>query len=58
MIDEENEFNYLINVYKKRIDLFQDLFEEFTEFLNEIRKTKKYDETALLDIKEKWVFFS
>ena len=57
MIDEENEFNYLINVYKKRIDLFQDLFEEFTEFLNEIRKTKKYDETALLDIKEKWGIF-
>ena len=57
MIDEENEFNYLINVYKKRIDLFQDLFEEFTEFLNEIRKTKKYDETVLLDIKEKWGIF-
>ena len=57
MIDEENEFNYLINVYKKRIDLFQDLFEEFTEFLSEIRKEKKYDETVLLDIKEKWGIF-
>jgi superfamily II DNA/RNA helicase len=56
-IKEENEFNYLINVYKKRIDLFQDLFEEFTEFLSEIRKEKKYDETVLLDIKEKWALF-
>ena len=57
IIDEENEFNYLINVYKKRIDLFQDLFEKFTEFLNEIRKEKKLDEVALLDIKERWGIF-
>jgi len=56
MINEENEFNYLINVYKKRIDLFQELFEEFTEFLNEIRK-KKFDESVLLDIKERWGIF-
>jgi preprotein translocase subunit SecA len=55
--DEENEFNYLINVYKKRIELFQDLFEEFTEFLNEIRRKKKLDETVLLDIKERWGLF-
>ena len=55
--DEENEFNYLINVYKKRIDLFQELFEEFTEFLNEIRIKKKLDESALLDIKERWGIF-
>ena len=56
-IDEENEFNYLIKVYKKRIDLFQDLFEEFTEFLNEIRIKKQLDESALLDIKERWGIF-
>ena len=54
--DEENEFNYLIKVYKKRIDLFQELFEEFTEFLNKIRK-KNFDESILLDIKERWGIF-
>ena len=44
-------------MYKKRIDLFQDLFEEFTEFLNEIRIKKQLDESALLDIKERWGIF-
>ena len=55
--DEENEFNYLIKVYKKRINLFQELFEEFTDFLNEIRYKKKADEAMLLDIKERWGIF-
>ena len=57
LIDEENEFNYLINVYKKRIDLFQELFEKFTDFLHKIRKEKNLDESALLDIKERWGIF-
>ena len=56
-IDEENEFNYLIKVYKKRINLFQELFEEFTEFLNEIRGKKNIDEIIILDIKERWGIF-
>ena len=56
-IDEENEFNYLIKVYKKRINLFQELFEEFTEFLNSIRGKKNVDEIMLLDIKERWGIF-
>ena len=53
-IKEENEFNYLINVYKKRIDLFQELFEEFSNFLNEIRTLKNVDLSMILDIKERW----
>ena len=55
--DEENEFNYLIKVYKKKIDLFQELFEEFTNFLVEIRGKKKVDEAMILDIKERWGLF-
>ena len=56
-INEENEFNYLVKVYKKKIDLFQELFEEFTDFLNFIRGMKNVDETVLLDIKERWGIF-
>ena len=56
-IKEENEFNYLIKVYKRRIDLFQELFEEFSSFLNEIRKRKNIDESMILDIKERWGLF-
>ena len=53
--NEENEFKYLINVYKRKVDLFQELFDEFTDFLNKIRKN--IDETELLDIKERWGIF-
>ena len=56
-IDEENEFKYLIHTYKRKIDLFQELFEEFSSFLNYIRKRKKIDDSALLDIKERWGIF-
>lgn len=54
---EENEFNYLIKVYKRRIDLFQELFEEFSIFLNDIRQRKNIDESMILDIKERWGLF-
>ena len=54
---EENEFNYLIKVYKRRIDLFQELFEEFSNFLNKIRQRKDIDESMILDIKERWGLF-
>ena len=54
---EENEFNYLIKVYKRKIDLFQELFEEFSFFLNEVRQRKNIDESMILDIKERWGLF-
>ena len=54
---EENEFNFLIKVYKRRIDLFQELFEEFSIFLNDIRQRKNIDESMILDIKERWGLF-
>ena len=56
-IKEENEFNYLIKVYKRRIDLFQELFEKFSKFLNEIREKKNIDQSMILDIKERWGLF-
>ena len=55
--NEENEFDYLIKVYKKKIDLFQELFEKFTNFLVEIRGKKNVDEAMILDIKERWGLF-
>ena len=56
-IKEENEFNYLIKVYKRKIDLFQELFEEFSDFLNEIRERKNVETSMILDIKERWGLF-
>ena len=56
-IKEENEFNYLIKVYKRKIDLFQELFEEFSDFLNEIRERKNVETSMVLDIKERWGLF-
>ena len=55
--DEDNEFQYLIRTYKRKIDLFQELFEKFYYFLNRIRKRKDIDESILLDIKERWGIF-
>ena len=56
-IKEENEFNYLIKVYKRKINLFQELFEEFSDFLNEIRERKNVETSMILDIKERWGLF-
>ena len=56
-IDEENEFKFLIKVYKRKVELFQELFEKFSFFLNEIRRKKKVDELMLIDIKERWGIF-
>ena len=55
--DEENEFQYLIKIYKRKVDLFQELFEQFSFFLNDIRRKKNIDELILLDIKERWGIF-
>ena len=55
--NEENEFEFLIKVYRKKIDLFQELFEKFSDFLCEIRNKKEIDECILLDIKERWGIF-
>ena len=53
-IREEKEFSFLIDVYQKKIDLFAEIFEDFSNFLKEFEGK---DETILLDIKEKWALF-
>ena len=54
---EENEFKFLINIYKKKIDLFQEIFEDFSIFLNSIKKKYNNKEYIILDIKERWGLF-
>ena len=53
---EENEYKYLINSYQKKIDLFQEIFEDFSDLLNSIKKNKT-NKFILLDIKERWGLF-
>ena len=55
--NEENEYKYLINSYRKKIDLFQEIFEDFSTLLNNIKKEYKVDKIQLLDIKERWGLF-
>ena len=60
-IDELNEYKYLIEVYQKKVFLFEKFFERFSAKLKRIReseitqeKNKKY---ILDDIKERWALF-
>ena len=56
--DRENkDFTFLIEVYRKKIDLFAEIFEDFSDFLKIIEKTIGHDDIAILDIKEKWALF-
>ena len=56
--DRENkDFTFLIEVYRKKIDLFAEIFEDFSEFLKIIEKKIGNDDIAILDIKEKWALF-
>ena len=56
-IREEKELKFLEEVYQKKIDLFADIFEDFTELLKIIEKKIGNNEIMLLDIKEKWALF-
>lgn len=55
--NEENEYKYLINSYRKKIDLFQEIFEDFSSLLNKIKNENKVEKFQLLDIKERWGLF-
>lgn len=55
-IEEEDEFNYLINIYTPKIILFHGFFNIFCEKLKEI-KMKNVSEHIINDIKEQWSFF-
>ena len=56
-IREENDFTFLIDVYQKKVDLFAEIFENFSLFLKKIEKKVRNNEAILLDIKEKWALF-
>ena len=56
-IREENELTFLIEVYQKKIDLFAEIFDDFSHFLKIIEKKIGNNENLLLDIKEKWALF-
>lgn len=56
-IREEKELTFLVEVYQKKIDLFAEIFEDFSDFLKKIEKKISNDETLLLDIKERWALF-
>ena len=59
--DELNEYKYLIDVYQKKVFLFEKFFERFSSKLKIIRKTQiednVYKNAILEDIKEKWALF-
>ncbi len=56
-IREDNELTFLIEVYQQKIDLFAEIFEDFSHFLKIIEKKIGNNENLLLDIKEKWALF-
>ena len=53
---ENKDFTFLIEVYQKKINLFAEIFEDFSNSLKIIEK-KLGNDIALLDIKEKWALF-
>ena len=53
---ENKDFTFLIEVYQKKINLFAEIFEDFSNTLKIIEK-KLGNNIALLDIKEKWALF-
>ena len=54
---ENKDFIYLIKVYQKKINLFSEIFDDFSNFLKIIEKKIGNNETILLDIREKWALF-
>ena len=59
--DELNEYKYLIDVYQKKVFLFEKFFERFSAKLKIIRKSQiknnDYKMAILDDVKERWALF-
>ena len=59
--DELNEYKYLIDVYQKKVFLFEKFFERFSAKLKMIRKSQiknnDYKMAILDDVKERWALF-
>lgn len=54
---ENKDFTFLVEVYQKKINLFAEIFEDFSDSLKTIEKELGNNDIALLDIKEKWALF-
>ena len=50
---EEEESNFLIDVYKEKIYVFEKIFDKFSKFISEIYELT-HDNLLLLDLKERW----
>ena len=53
---EETESDFLIKVYKYKIEVFEKIFDRFSKFISEIND-RTHDEILLLDLKERWGLF-
>ena len=53
---EKEESDFLINVYHKKIDTFEKIFDKFSVFISEINE-RTHNDILLLDLKERWGLF-
>ena len=53
---EKEESDFLINVYSKKIYVFEKIFDKFSKFISEINELTNND-ILLLDLKERWGLF-
>ena len=53
---EKGESDFLLKVYKYKIEVFEKIFDRFSQFLKE-KLERTNDEILLLDLKERWACF-
>ena len=53
---EQEESDFLINVYSKKIQVFERIFNKFSAFISEIER-RTHDVSLVLDLKERWGLF-
>ena len=53
---EDEESNFLINVYKEKIKVFEKIFDKFSNFISEINE-RTHNELLSIDLKERWGIF-
>lgn len=53
---EKEESDFLINIYSKKIFVFEKIFDKFSKFISEINEITN-NEILLLDLKERWGLF-
>ena len=53
---EQEESDFLINIYSKKIQTFEKIFNKFSNFISEIAE-RTHDNSLVLDLKERWGLF-